>query len=49
VQHDIGLMRVAQGDHERAVPLLEEAAAGYAALGMDSWAARVAALRESVS
>jgi uncharacterized protein HemY len=40
VQHDLGLMHVARGEHDRAAPLLAQAAAGYTALGMESWAAR---------
>jgi tetratricopeptide (TPR) repeat protein len=40
VRHDLGLMKVARGERGEALPHLAEAAAGYSALGMDSWAAR---------
>ena len=44
-QHDLAATCLALGDHERAGSLLDEALAGYRALGMDSWVERASALR----
>ena len=46
VQHDYGAMLLARGELERARELLDDAAATYRELGMESWAGRVDALTE---
>jgi hypothetical protein len=43
-QHGLGEALLASGDEARARTVLDEAIAGYRELGMDSWAARAAAL-----
>jgi tetratricopeptide (TPR) repeat protein len=45
-QHSYGAMLLERGEAKRGSALLGEAAAIYGELGMDSWAARVAALSE---
>ncbi|GAA2554346.1 hypothetical protein GCM10010210_29690 [Pseudonocardia hydrocarbonoxydans] len=43
VDHDEGLMHARAGDHGRAAPLLDRAAAAFSRLGMPGWARRTAA------
>ena len=43
-RHAFGTALLARGDEARAHSMLEEAAAGYRELGMESWASRAAAL-----
>jgi tetratricopeptide (TPR) repeat protein len=44
-QHDLGTALLRRGDADRAAVHLDDAVAGYRALGMESWAARAATLR----